>query len=262
VAWEVLMDIDGVTALITGGASGLGAGAARALAAGGAKVALLDVNQELVEATAKELGGMGVACDVSDESSIEHAFQIVTEQLGVPRILVNSAGIGPHERMLTKGEIHSSEMYQKVIAINLTGTFLCCNLAAKAMAQLPADEEGERGVMVNIASISAYDSPGGGVAYAASKAGIVGMTLPMARDLGHYGIRVMTIAPGMFETPLFRGSFGDIADRLAGMAPFPARPGKPTEEFGALVRHIAENNFLNGEVIRIDAANRMPARFN
>jgi len=255
------MEINGVTAIITGGASGLGAGAGRALASAGAKVALLDINRELAEATAKDLGGIGIECDVSSEQSIKRAFDRVGSELGTPRILVNSAGIGPHQRMLTKGEAHSSDMYQKVIAINLTGTFLCCNFAAQAMAQLPSDDQGERGVIVNVASISAYDSPGGGVAYAASKAGVVGMTLPMARDLGNYGIRVMTIAPGMFETPLFRGSPGDISDRLAANAPFPSRPGKPVEEFGELVRHIAENSFLNGEVIRLDAGNRMPARF-
>ncbi len=255
------MNIEGVTAIITGGASGLGAGVGRALSKAGAKVALLDINQTLAEETAVDIGGIGVACDVSDEDSIRQALEIATAELGVPRVLVNCAGIGPHQRMLTKGDSHSSDMYRNVISVNLTGTFLCCNMAAQKMAELSPDEQGERGVIVNVASISAYDSPGGGVAYAASKAGVVGMTLPMARDLGKYGIRVMAIAPGTFETPLFRTSPRDIADRLAAEAPFPSRPGRPTEEFGALVSHIVENNFLNGEVIRLDAANRMPARF-
>jgi len=255
------MNIDGMTAIITGGASGLGAGAAQALSAAGAKVALLDLNDELARETAAELGGVGLACDVTDDSSVETAFAQAADALGPARILVNCAGIGPHQRMLSKGEGHSLDMYRKVIAVNLIGTFVCCRYAVEAMAKLDPDEGGERGVLVNVASVSAYDSPSGGVAYASSKAGVVGMTLPMARDLGSYGIRVMTIAPGTFETPLFRSAPGDYPDIMAAYAPFPNRPGKPTEEFGSLVRHIAENSFLNGEVVRVDGAIRMPARF-
>lgn len=255
------MDVKGVTAIITGGASGLGAGAARALSAAGAKVALLDLNQDMVKTTANQIGGIGLTCDVTDDASIEQAFTAVADQLGSPRILVNCAGIGPHQRMLSKGEAHSLDMYRKIIAVNLTGTFVCCRFAAESMAKLDPNAGGERGVIINVASVSAYDSPSGGVAYAASKAGVAGMALPMARDLGSYGIRVMTIAPGTFETPLFRSAPGDGPDKMAAMAPFPSRPGKPTEEFGELVRHIAENSFLNGEVIRIDAAIRMPPRF-
>lgn len=255
------MDVKGVTAIITGGASGLGAGAARALSAAGAKIALLDLNQDLVKATANEIDGVGVVCDVTDDDSIERAFAAVTEQLGAPRILVNCAGIGPHQRMLSKDGAHPLDMYRKIIAVNLIGTFVCCRFAVEAMAKLEPNAGGERGVIVNVASVSAFDSPAGGVAYAASKAGVAGMALPMARDLGSYGIRVMTIAPGTFETPLFRSAPSDVADRMAARAPFPSRPGKPTEEFGELVRHIAENSFLNGEVIRLDAAIRMPPRF-
>lgn len=255
------MDVKGVTAIITGGASGLGAGAARALSAAGAKVALLDRNQDLVQATADEIGGIGLACDVTDDSSVEKAFAAAEKALGPVRILLNCAGIGPHQRMVSKGEAHSLDMYRQVIAVNLVGTFVCCRFAAEPMAKLAPNAGGERGVIINVASISAYDSPAGGVAYAASKAGVAGMTLPMARDLGAYGIRVMAIAPGTFETPLFRSAPGDVSDQMAARAPFPSRPGKPTEEFGELVRHIAENSFLNGEVIRIDAAIRMPPRF-
>lgn len=255
------MDIKGVTAIVTGGASGLGAGAARALSAAGAKVALFDINENLVRATAEDVGGLGLRCDVTDDADVGRAFADAQRALGRARILVNCAGVGPHQRMLSKGEAHSSEMYRNVIAINLIGTFVCCRLGAEAMAKLEPDAGGERGVIINVASISAYDSPAGGVAYAASKAGVVGMTLPMARDLGGYGIRVMTIAPGTFETPLFRSAPGDMADHMAAQAPFPSRPGKPTEEFGELVRHIAENSFLNGEVIRIDGAIRMPPHF-
>ena len=255
------MDINGVTAIITGGASGLGAGAGRALSAAGAKVALLDRNEDLLGPTAEEVGGVGVRCDVTDDASVEAAFAQAEQALGAARILVNCAGIGPHERMLSKGRAHSLELYRKVIEVNLIGTFVCCRLAVESMGKLEPDAGGERGVIVNVASISAYDSPAGGVAYGASKAGVVGMTLPMARDLGGYGIRVMTVAPGTFETPLFRSAPGDMADIMAARAPFPSRPGKPTEEFGELVRHIAENSFLNGEVIRVDGALRMPPHF-
>lgn len=253
------MNIDGQVALITGGASGLGAGAARILSAAGVTCALLDRNLSLAEGLAKELGGMAIECDVSDGPGVEAAVHKVTETLGAPRIVLNAAGIDIAVRTASPKGPHSLEEFQRVINVNLTGTFNVARVAAYGMINLePITDDGERGVVINIASVVAQDGPVGQAAYAASKAGVQGMTLPMARDLAPYGIRVMTIAPGMFETPLASGIPQEWIDSIIPTVPFPKRWGKPLE-FGALVQHICENAMLNGEMIRLDGAIRMGA---
>ena len=254
------MRIDRTAALITGGASGLGAGTAEVLAAAGAKVALLDMNLEKAGETAARVGGIAVRCDVADEDSVLGAIAEAEGRQGPARILVNCAGIGPHMKLLRKAGPHPLDMFAKVIAINLIGTFNASRFAADRMAKLDPLEDGERGVIVNTASVSAFDSPGGGVAYAASKAGVVGMTLPMARDLSPYGIRVVTISPGPFETPLYRTMPDEMTDKLVSYSLFPHRAGRAAE-FGGLVRHIVENVMLNAENIRLDAGNRPPATY-
>ncbi len=244
-----------MAAIVTGGASGLGAGAATVLIEAGARVALIDLNADQLAETAAELGALAAPADVTSEAEVTAALARAAEAHGPARILVNCAGIGPHARTLRRSGPHPLELFERVVAVNLTGTFNCCRLAAQAMAELDPLAGGERGVMVNTASISAFDSPAGGAAYAASKAGVVGMSLPMARDLAGVGIRVMSISPGPFETPLFRTMPDDMVDRLVAWTPFPSRPGDPLE-FGRLVRQIVENPMLNGENIRIDGANR------
>lgn len=251
------MEVKGLTALITGGASGLGAGAARALSAAGVRCALLDRNLELARAVAAEIDGLALACDVVETGQIEAALAAATAQLGTPRIVLNAAGIDVAIRTAGPRGAHSLEEFERVIRVNLTGTFNVARLAAQAMlGEPPLNEDGERGVIVNIASVVAQDGPLGQVAYAASKAGVQGMTLPMARDLAPFGIRVVTVAPGMFETPLASTIPQAWIDAIIPTVPFPKRWGNPLE-FGALVRQICENSMLNGEMIRIDGAIRM-----
>ncbi|MBQ0798221.1 MAG: SDR family NAD(P)-dependent oxidoreductase [Porticoccaceae bacterium] len=256
------MKVLGQIALITGGASGLGAGAARILTKAGVTCALLDRNLSLAEELVKELGGgMAIECDVSDGPGVEAAIAEVTKTLGAPRIVLNAAGIDIAVRTASPKGPHSLEEFQRVINVNLTGTFNVARVAAYGMIGLDVlsdngNEDGERGVVINIASVVAQDGPVGQAAYAASKAGVQGMTLPMARDLAPYGIRVMTIAPGMFETPLAAGIPQKWIDSIIPTVPFPKRWGNPLE-FGALVQHICENSMLNGEMIRIDGAIRM-----
>ncbi len=244
-----------MAAVVTGGASGLGAGAAAVLAEAGARVTLLDVNAKALAETAAEIGGRAATADVTSETEVAAALAEAAAAHGPARILVNCAGIGPHARTVRQSGAHPLELFERVVAVNLTGTFNCCRLAALAMAALEPLAGGERGVIVNTASTSAFESPSGGAAYAASKAGVVGMTLPMARDLAGVGIRVMSISPGPFETPLFRTMSDAMVDRLMTWTPFPNRPGRP-REFGRLVRQIVENPMLNGETIRIDGAHR------
>lgn len=244
-----------MAAVVTGGASGLGAGAAAVLVEAGARVTVLDVDANRVNETAARIGGRAATADVTSETEVAAALAEAATAHGPARILVNCAGIGPHARTLRRSGAHSLELFQRVVAVNLTGTFNCCRLAAQAMAELDPLAGGERGVLVNTASTSAFDSPSGGTAYAASKAGVVGLTLPMARDLAGVGIRVMSISPGPFETPLFRTMPDAMVDRLVAWTPFPKRPGRP-REFGRLVRQIVENPMLNGETIRIDGAHR------
>ncbi len=251
------MNIRGLVALITGGASGLGAGAARALAAAGVRCALLDRNLELAREVAAEIDGLALACDVVDTAAIEAALATVIAEWGAPRIVLNAAGIDVAIRTAGSKGAHPLEAFERVIGVNLTGTFNVARLTAQAMiGEAPLNTDGERGVIINIASVVAEDGPVGQVAYAASKAGVQGMTLPMARDLAPFGIRVVTVAPGMFETPLASGIPQEWIDAIIPTVPFPQRWGKP-REFGALVRQICENPMLNGEMIRIDGAIRM-----
>ncbi|WP_179401528.1 3-hydroxyacyl-CoA dehydrogenase [Burkholderia guangdongensis] len=250
------MEIRGNVFLITGGASGLGAGTARLLAREGGKVVLADLNQEAGEALARELGGAFVKCDVSREDDAQAAVDAAT-QFGTLRGLVNCAGIAPAAKTLGKDGAHPLALFAKTITVNLVGTFNMIRLAAVAMsANAPVAETGERGVIVNTASVAAFDGQIGQAAYSASKGGVVGMTLPIARDLSRSAIRVMTIAPGIFETPMLLGLPQDVQDALGAMVPFPSRLGKPAE-YAMLVRQIVENPMLNGEVIRLDGAIRM-----
>ena len=246
--------------MVTGGASGLGAATARGLAAAGAKVTIFDMNAALGQAVAAEIGGGFFAVDVSDPASVANGLAGVVEVHGGLRVLVNCAGIGPAAKTVSRGVPHDPGMFGKVIGVNLIGSFNCASQAAAIMAETaPIGVDGERGVIVNTASVAAYDGQIGQVAYAASKGGIVGMTLPMARDLSQHGIRVMTIAPGLFLTPLLEGLPQEVQDSLGAQVPFPSRLGQPPE-YAALVRHIVENPMLNGEVIRLDGAIRMAPR--
>jgi NAD(P)-dependent dehydrogenase (short-subunit alcohol dehydrogenase family) len=253
------MDISGKAAVVTGGASGLGAATARALASAGAKVSILDMNEDLARQMADEIGGVAVAANVADDASLEAAFAKAREAHGPARILVNCAGIGPAAKTVSSKGMHPLDQFQKVINVNLIGTFNCIRRAADEMSKQEPLADGERGVCINTASVAAYDGQIGQAAYAASKGGIVGMTLPIARDLSSLGIRVMTIAPGLFKTPLLLGLPQEVQDSLGASVPFPSRLGDP-DEYAALARHICENVMLNGEVIRLDGAIRMAPR--
>jgi NAD(P)-dependent dehydrogenase (short-subunit alcohol dehydrogenase family) len=249
------MRIEGSSALVAGGASGLGAATARRLAADGAQVTIADKNAEKGEALAGELGARFVECDVTDADSVQAAV----EAAGELRISVCCAGVGWAEKTAGKRGPHSFDPFQTVININLIGTFNVLRLAAAAMLGNEPDEEGERGVCINTASIAAYDGQIGQLAYSASKGGIVGMTLPAARDLASSGIRVVTIAPGLFDTPLLAGLPEEARAALGEQVPHPHRLGRP-DEYADLAAHIVANPMLNGEVIRLDGALRMPPR--
>jgi NAD(P)-dependent dehydrogenase (short-subunit alcohol dehydrogenase family) len=249
------MDIRSNVFLITGGASGLGAGTARLLAQEGGKVVLADLNQEAGEALARELGGVFVKCDVSREEDAKAAVD-AAQRAGTLRGLVNCAGIAPAAKTVGKDGPHPLDVFAKTINVNLVGTFNMIRVAAAAMSANEPNAGGERGVIVSTASVAAFDGQIGQAAYAASKAGVAGMTLPIARDLSRNAIRVMTIAPGLFETPMLLGMPKEVQDALGAMVPFPPRLGKPAE-YAMLVRQIIENPMLNGEVIRLDGAIRM-----
>ena len=254
------MQIPGHTALVTGGGSGLGAAVARELARQGAKVAVLDVNAAGAEAVAAEIGGLALRCDITDSASVSAALDAAEAALGPARILMNIAGIGTAKRVIGKdGNAASLEDFAKVVNVNLIGTYNAARLFAAACAKLEPMEDGERGAMVFTASVAAFDGQVGQQAYSASKGGVVGMTLPMARDLAQHGIRVCTIAPGLFNTPLMRTLPEPVQQSLAASIPFPSRLGKP-EEFAELACHIVSNGHLNGEVIRLDGALRMAPR--
>ncbi|HWW48104.1 MAG TPA: SDR family NAD(P)-dependent oxidoreductase [Xanthobacteraceae bacterium] len=246
-------------ALVTGGASGLGAATARKLAAQGAKVAICDLNMELAEKVAAELGGVAVKCDVADAASAEAAIAAAEKAHGVARVLVNCAGIGVAKRVVGRDGAMPLPDFEKVIRVNLIGSFNMLRLAATPMAKLEPLAGGERGVIINTASVAAYDGQIGQAAYSASKGGIVGMTLPIARELAQFGIRVMTIAPGLFLTPLLGALPQEAQDSLAAAIPFPHRLGQ-AEEFASLAMHMIDNPYLNGEVVRLDAALRMAPR--
>ena len=252
------MQIAGHTFLVTGGASGLGAATARRLAGAGARVLLSDVSSEQGMRLAGELGERVLfkAADVTDESQVAAAIAAARARFGAIHGAVSCAGIAPGERVLGKDGPHRLDTFRRAVEINLIGTFNVLRLAAQAMESNAPDAGGERGVIVNTASIAAYDGQIGQAAYGASKAGVVGLTLPAARELARIGVRVMTIAPGIFETPMVAGLSPELQQALAAQVPFPRRLGKP-DEFAALVEHIVLNPMLNGEVIRLDGALRM-----
>jgi len=247
--------------VVTGGGSGLGAATARMIVAGGGKVVLADVNKAAGEALAAELGANArfAETDVTNEASAKAAVELAVSTFGKLNGLVNCAGVAPAEKVLGKEGPHRLESFAKVININLVGSFNMIRLAAEVMAKGEPNAQGERGVIVSTASVAAFDGQLGQAAYAASKGGVVAMTLPIARELARSGIRVMTIAPGIMETPMLMGMPQEVQDSLGKMVPFPSRMGKPAE-YAALVRHIAENSYLNGEVIRLDGAIRMAAK--
>ena len=250
------MQIEGASALVVGGASGLGEATARALSERGARVVVADVNAEKGEALAGAIGARFVAADVTQADQVEAAVAAAAEGDGGLRICVQCAGVGWAERVAHKRGPHNLEMFEKVIAINLVGTFNALRFAAAAMSANEPGDDGQRGVCVNTASIAAYDGQIGQIAYAASKGGVVGMTLPAARDLSGVGVRVNTIAPGLFDTPLLAALPEEARTALGQTIPFPKRLGLPAE-YAALAVHIAENVMLNGETIRLDGALRM-----
>jgi NAD(P)-dependent dehydrogenase (short-subunit alcohol dehydrogenase family) len=254
------MEISGAAALISGGASGLGRATAAALAGAGAKVAILDIDSAAAEAAAKELGGIGLACDVTRADAAEAAIAAAREEHGAARIVVNCAGIGRAGRIVDRdGKAMPLEQFKQVIEVNLIGSFNLMRVTAADMVSLDPLDDGERGVILLTASIAAYDGQIGQAAYSASKGGIVGLTLPAARELARYGIRVVAIAPGIFATPMLAGLPEAAQTSLAASVPFPQRLGHP-DEYGALALHICRNTMLNGEVIRLDGALRMPPR--
>ena len=249
------MQIQDRVFIVTGGASGLGEGTARMLAANGGKVVIADMNAERGEAVASEIGGVYMRCDVSSEADGQAVVEKATS-LGKLAGLINCAGIAPAEKTVGKNGPHSLNTYTKTIMVNLVGSFNMIRLAADAMSKNEPEATGERGVMISTASVAAYDGQIGQAAYAASKGGVVGMTLPIARDLARSGIRNMTIAPGIFGTPMLFTMPQEVQDALAASVPFPSRLGKP-EDYAKLVKSILDNDMLNGEVIRLDGAIRM-----
>ncbi|MGI3748777.1 MAG: 3-hydroxyacyl-CoA dehydrogenase [Janthinobacterium lividum] len=255
------MQIEGKVFLVSGGASGLGAATARMLVDAGASVMLVDVNAEALAAQVEKLGGNARASvsDITQESAVQAAVDAARGAFGQINGVINCAGIVGAEKILGKEGPHGLDSFSRVINVNLIGSFNLMRLAAVAIAESTADAGGERGVIINTASVAAYDGQIGQAAYAASKGAIVSLTLPAARELARYGIRVMTIAPGIFETPMMAGMTPQVRESLSAGVPFPPRLGQP-EEYAALARHIIENSMLNGEVIRLDGALRMAAR--
>lgn len=254
------MDINGKAALVTGGASGLGAQTVRELAAQGARVAILDVNIEAAEALARETGAIALHCDICDSASVEAALAAASEAHGPARILVNCAGIGGAKRLVGRdGSAMPLEDFARIVQVNLIGTFNAIRLAAARMVAQEPLEDGERGVVIITSSVAAYDGQVGQEAYAASKGGLTALTLPLARDLAQFGVRVVTIAPGLFLTPLLYKLPEDVQASLAASIPFPKRLGK-ADEYARLASHVVTNLSLNGEVIRLDGALRLPPR--
>ena len=251
------MQLNQTSVIITGGASGMGAATARLLAQQGAKVALLDLNKEVADKIANDINGIAVQCDVTKAESVEAALADVKKQIGIARICINCAGIVHGRRMVNQQGPMPLDEFRRVIEINLIGTFNVMRLVSQAMMTLPpVNVDGERGVIINTASVAAFEGQIGQTAYSASKGGIVGLTLPAARELAQSGIRVMTIAPGLVDTPMFGQISEEARASLASSVPFPKRLANPAE-YAALARHIIENTMLNGEVIRLDGALRM-----
>jgi NAD(P)-dependent dehydrogenase (short-subunit alcohol dehydrogenase family) len=253
------MEIKGQAAIVTGGASGLGAATARALAAAGARVAVVDVNEKAAADLAKEIGGVAVACDVTDSASGEAAVKHAAEAHGSARVLVNCAGVGPAKRIVDRDGPMPLADYERVIRINLIGTFNMMRLVAADMQKLTPLPNGDRGVIVSTASVAAFEGQIGQAAYSSSKGGVAALTLPAAREFAQFGIRVLAIAPGIFGTPMLRALPQEAKDSLGASVPFPKRLGEP-REFAALVLHCIHNGYLNGEVIRLDGALRMAPR--
>jgi len=253
--------VEDSTFFITGGGSGLGAATARLFAQNGASVVLADVDEEAAEQMASQIGGGAkfVRTDVTDEGSVQDAVDWVVETFGSLNGVVNCAGIGPAAKVVGKNGVHDLGLFTKTVEINLVGTFNVIRLAAVKLAENEPGEDGERGVIVNTASVAAYDGQIGQAAYAASKGGVVALTLPVARELASSGIRVVTIAPGIFETPMLAALPEEAKESLGKQVPFPPRLGRP-EEYAALAKHIVENQMLNGEVIRLDGGIRMAPR--
>jgi 3-hydroxyacyl-CoA dehydrogenase/3-hydroxy-2-methylbutyryl-CoA dehydrogenase len=256
------VEIEGSVALVTGGASGLGFGAAKRLANGGGSVVMVDLDEVKGSAAAAELGdrALFIACDVRDPAAVADAVAAAAEEWGKIDILVNAAGVAPAQRLISRdGVLFVLDLFEFVIRVNLIGMFDVTRHVAAVMARNEPGTDGERGVIVNVASIAAFEGQVGQVAYSASKGGIVGMTLPLARDLAGVGVRVITVAPGIMDTPLLAGAPQELKDSLAGLHVFPRRLGSP-DDFAHLVQAIVENPLLNGEVIRLDAGARMPPR--
>jgi NAD(P)-dependent dehydrogenase (short-subunit alcohol dehydrogenase family) len=254
------MNVQGQAALVTGGGSGLGEAVARELARLGARVAVLDVNAAGAARVAAEIGGIACTCDITNADDVTAALDAAEAAHGPARILMNIAGIGTAKRVIARdGSPAPLADFERVVRINLVGTYNVIRLAAARMARLEGLDDGERGVIVNTASVAAFDGQVGQEAYAASKAGVAGMTLPLARDLAQWGIRVNTIAPGLFATPLLQELPAEVQQSLASSIPFPKRLGLPAE-FAALAAHMVANGHLNGEVVRLDGALRMAPR--
>jgi NAD(P)-dependent dehydrogenase (short-subunit alcohol dehydrogenase family) len=255
------VQINGHTFLVTGGSSGLGAATVRRLAAAGARVVIADVDREAGERLASEIGAgaLCVAADVTDELQVRAAIVAAAHRFNAVHGAINCAGVAIAERLLGKSGPHPLDSFTRTIQVNLVGTFNVMRIAAQAMEKNPPDAGGERGVIINTASIAAFEGQVGQAAYSASKAGIVGMTLPAARELAQFGIRVMAIAPGVFETPMMASMKQEVRTALGAQVPFPPRLGRP-DEYAALVQHIIQNPMLNGEVIRLDGALRMAAK--
>ncbi len=253
------MNLQGTSAIVTGGASGLGGATAAALGEAGAKVAIWDLQEEKGKAHAEKIGGIYCKVDVASEDSVEAALSDSVTAHGAPSVLINCAGIAVGEKTVGKNGPHVLDNFKRVINVNLIGTFNCIRLVAAAMEKNDPKEDGERGVVINTASVAAFDGQIGQAAYSASKAGVAGMTLPIARDLMSIGVRVNTIAPGIFWTPMMAGMDQKVQDALAAMVPFPKRLGAP-EEYASLALEICRNGYMNGETIRLDGAIRMQPR--
>jgi NAD(P)-dependent dehydrogenase (short-subunit alcohol dehydrogenase family) len=250
------MDVKGHAALVTGGGSGLGAATASALAAAGAKVGLLDINLDAAKAHAEKIGGIAIKCDVSDSDSATAAVKAAREQHGVARVLINCAGIGTPKKILGKDGPQPLADFERIVRVNLIGSFNVLRLFAADLQNAEALADGERGVCISTASVAAFEGQIGQAAYAASKGGIVGLTLPAARELAQFGIRVLAIAPGIFLTPMLLGLSEEVQRSLAASVPFPKLLGKP-EQYASLAMEMVRNSYLNGEVVRIDGSLRM-----
>lgn len=254
------MILSGQTAAVTGAGSGLGAATARHVASLGAKVACIDLSQDSAAVTADDIGGLAIGADVSDQKAVESAFDGIVEEIGIPRVVVSCAGIGTADRILRRDGSLTIDSFERALRVNLLGTYSVMSVAARAMAATdPLDEDGTRGLIVNTASVAYQDGQIGQAAYSASKGGVASMTLPAARELARFGIRVVTIAPGLFETSMSAGLPDDIRADILKNVPFPSRMGHAAE-YARLVQSIVENPMLNGTVIRLDAAARMPIK--